>query len=142
MKWQLNIDMGVDYQKIMKKKHQEKWKNAFDSLKYKSFQSRPWTTADIYHTQEEGKGTVFTGVCLSTPGGTLVSGPRSLPSLWSHALSGGGTPVLGSFWRPPGPRPFLWGRVPQSQLGVPQSQLGYPSLRQGVPQFQVGVLQS
>ena len=95
----------------------------------------------IYHLHpKDGEGTVFTGVCLSTPGrvpqsqvlsqithlisfpgGTPVPVPGSFPGYWSQVISGGTlVPVPGSF-----PGPFQG--VPQACHGVPQSWQGYPS---------------
>ena len=77
------------------------------------------------------EGTVFTGVCMSTPGeGGFAPSP-------SHSTSTGsmsflvGTPVTG-------PRFLPGGRVPQSQMGVPQDRV--PPARDGVPPGQDGVL--
>ena len=94
---------------------------------------------NIHHYRphpEDGEGTVFTGVCLST-GGTPV--PCSFPGLWSQVLSGGypspgwGYPRTGY---PPArsglgyvpTRPWLENPPPPSQ-----DRTGVPLVRTGIP---------
>ena len=70
---------------------------------------------------KDGEGTVFTGVCLSTPGG--YPSPRFFPrSMVIGPFWGRGTPVPGSF-------PGHWSQVPSR---------GYPNPGQGVPQSWLG----
>ena len=104
------------------------------------------------------RGKVMFSLCLSVhtrQGGTPVSGPRSPPNLWSHALSGGtlasgpmsflgGTPVSGPRSLPnlrshalSRGYPSLWSHVlsrgyPIPSQGVPQSWLGTPPARTGL----------
>ena len=73
-----------------------------------------------------GESNVFTGVCLSMGvGGTPVSGPMSLPSLWSQICSGG----YASLWSQSqlGGTPVTW------DWSTPQLRLGYPLAGTGVP---------
>ena len=80
---------------------------------------------------KDGEDTVFTGVCLSTPGGGVpqrqvlsqVTGPRSFPE---------GTPVPGSF---PGHRSqALSGEYPSPQWGYLSMVPSYGQARMGYPQ--------
>ena len=79
-----------------------------------------------------GEVPVFTGVCLSTPGG--------YSSDWSQVPSQGCTPVLGGYPVPGrGTTPVSGGRViPVPDRGYPSPRWGDPSSRQWAPQSQVG----
>ena len=79
-------------------------------------------------------GYVFTGVWLLTQWNTLVSGSRSLASLWSHVLSRGypslSSHVLSGECPGSGPMSISGGTPVLSQvphdMGIPQLGLAYP----------------